>query len=196
MSSYSTYISSASKAGNFSTHWNCHHCSVHYHHLVVVGIIILVDIEELSQTAACQWCLVDLDCCLWRRSLTSRGLMSLVATSLPFSTFQGRHLCRWWQHIYIDKNNNSNNEDQWQYEYIALNVWSGRQLSVDNANNKYADKDNNNINEDNKDHIMMNTLPWIYEVVGRSGKAGFYTSYSWSDPQCHGRIRCNLELMI
>ena len=45
------------------------------------------------------------------------------------------------------------------YEYIALNVWSGRQLSVDNANNKYADKDNNNINEDNKDHIMMNTLP-------------------------------------
>ena len=46
MSSYSTYISSASKAGNFSTHWNCHHCSVDYHHLVVVGIIILVDIDD------------------------------------------------------------------------------------------------------------------------------------------------------
>ena len=47
MSSYSTYISSASKASDFSTHWNCHHCSVDYHHLVVVGIIILVDIKEL-----------------------------------------------------------------------------------------------------------------------------------------------------
>ena len=46
MSSYSTYISSASKAGDFSTHWNGHHCSVHYHHLVVVGIIILVDIDD------------------------------------------------------------------------------------------------------------------------------------------------------
>ena len=46
MSSYSTYISSASKAGDFSTHWNCHHCSVDYHHLVVVGIIILVDIDD------------------------------------------------------------------------------------------------------------------------------------------------------
>ena len=46
MSSYSTYISSASKAGDFSTHWNCHHCPVDYHHLVVVGIIILVDIDD------------------------------------------------------------------------------------------------------------------------------------------------------
>ena len=42
-------------------------------------------------------------------------------------------------HIYTDKNN--------------------KKLYVDNANNKYADKDNNNVNEDNKDHIMMNTLP-------------------------------------
>ena len=55
-------------------------------------------------------------------------------------------------YICTDKNNNSNNEDRGQYEYITLNVWSGRPLSVDNANNKYADKDNNNINEDNKDH--------------------------------------------
>ena len=125
MSSYSTYISSASKAGDFSTHWNCHHCPVDYHHLVVVGIIILVDIEELSQSAACQWCLVDLDCCLWRRSLTSRGLMSLVATSLPFSTFQGRHLCRGWQHIYTKttkattKTNDNMNTLLWMYGAVG-----------------------------------------------------------------------------